>query len=179
MYGIVSLLDEEHNAVMESIWSEFKDKFGVHGVHKTPVAHFSYHVSNHYDQELLQDILQDVIRESQPFTIQTHGLGIFTGAHPVLYVTIGFDETMYALQRKIYQAIEHIAIEPLAYYTPGRWVPHITLAEGDVSHDMLPDVIRLLSERDFYWEIEVNNLSLLGSEEGKIHELQSQLIFGG
>lgn len=179
MYGIVSLLDEQHNATVESIWSEFNEKFGVHGVHQTPVVHLSYHVAEQYDQQRLYGILDEIMPDCVPFTVHTHGLGIFTGVHPILYVAIGFDDTLYELQHKLYEAVHLISTMPHPLYTPERWVPHITLAEGDVSHEMLPDVIRLLSERDFYWEIEINNLSLLGSEEGKIHELHTQLMFGG
>jgi len=49
----------------------------------------------------------------------------------------------------------------VAYYRPEQWIPHITLADGDVLKKLLLDVVRLLSERDFNWEIEVTNLSLI------------------
>jgi 2'-5' RNA ligase len=48
-------------------------------------------------------------------------------------------------------------------------MPHITLADGDVLKDHLPDVVHLLSARAFGWEIEVTNLSLIydtGTSQG-------------
>lgn len=178
MYGIVSLLDSEHDTMIESIWKEFKARFGVHGVHRTPVAHFSYHVAQRYDESKLDALLRPIVREVEPFTVRTNGLGIFTGENPVLYVTIGCSEALCKLHRRLWEPMSSAAFEPHPLYHPARWVPHITLAEGDIDHTMLPDVIRLLSRRNFYWEIKVDNVVLLGSEDG-VHQVQARMEFGG
>ena len=48
-------------------------------------------------------------------------------------------------------------------------MPHITLADGEMLKEHLPDVVRMLSPQAFDWEIEVNNLSLIydpGTDQG-------------
>ena len=40
MHGIVSLLDDEHYALVEDIWAELEKEFGVHGLYTTPFRIF-------------------------------------------------------------------------------------------------------------------------------------------
>src|SRR5947209_8511347 len=54
-------------------------------------------------------------------------------------------------------------------YIPDEWVPHITLAHGDIDPDKLAEIVRTLSRRNFHWELTVNNLALIydtGKEQG-------------
>jgi 2'-5' RNA ligase len=164
MYGVVSLLDEKHNSLVESIWAEFHDKFDIHGVSVTPVAHFSYHVAPEYDMEMLTQKLETIARSTKPFTVNTNGLGIFTGDDLVLYIPVQLSPKIVSLNQQLWDALADVAHKPAQYYRPGKWQPHITLTHRDVDHDLLPKIIRLLSQRDFYWEITVNNLTILGNE---------------
>jgi hypothetical protein len=47
------------------------------------------------------------------------------------------------------------------YYHPNQWIPHITIGFGDISKDNLSQIIPFLAERDFNWEITVNNLAFI------------------
>jgi len=49
------------------------------------------------------------------------------------------------------------------YYHPSRWMPHITLGIGDITKDNLPHIVRFLAERNFNWEITVDNIGLVYS----------------
>src|SRR5262245_39184 len=88
MYGIVALLDEQHEAKVKGLWAEFQEKFGVHGVSGVPVPHFSFHVAEKYNREKLDITLKQAAREMSPFMVRTNGLGIFTGKEPVLYIPV-------------------------------------------------------------------------------------------
>ncbi len=64
------------------------------------------------------------------------------------------------------------------YYEPELWVPHVTLAHGDIDADRLAEIVRSLAARGFHWELEVNNLSMIydtGGEQG----LRFRFNFGG
>jgi len=54
MHGVVSLLDDEHYALVEHLWDEVETELGVRGLYKTPFPHFSYHVAEQYDLDLLE-----------------------------------------------------------------------------------------------------------------------------
>lgn len=164
MYAITSLLDEKHNLLIEEMWQEFKTRFNVHGVHQTPIAHFTYHVAREYDMPQLDEVLTLVAGETQSFTVRTGGLGIFTGADPVLYIPVNPNPALDALHARLWEVVPALATEPGPLYRAANWRPHITLTHHDVDHDLLPKVVRLLTERDFYWQINVDNLAVIGGE---------------
>lgn len=161
MDGVVSLLDAQHEQKVHELWAEFKANFGVHGVHMTPVPHFSYHVAENYDIDRLDRLLRKIVRETRPFDVKTNGLALFTGADPVLYIPVVRNPALTNFHLKMWHAISESAFGTVDYYHPDNWRPHITLTHRDVNHDLLPHIIRLLSERQFFWNIHVDNLSLL------------------
>lgn len=183
MYGVVSLLDEVHHERVEAIWAELKASFGIHGVHLTPIPHFTYHLAENYDMSRLDGILSEIAEKTTPFTISTAGLGLFTGPEPVLYITITINQPLLDLHHALYKALAEVPGQPVIaestapLYHFGAWQPHITLTHHDVDHDLMPEVIRLLAERDFNWQIEVNNLAVLGGAE--IHSLRTRYPLGG
>ncbi len=67
MHGIVSLLDDEHYALVEDIWAQLEKEFGVHGLYTTPFPHFSYQVAGGYDVEAVGDYLQELTQNMRPF----------------------------------------------------------------------------------------------------------------
>jgi 2'-5' RNA ligase len=161
MEGIVSLLDEEHTRLTEGLWSELESEFGLRGIYITPFPHFSHHVAQEYDKETLGPILEWVAQHTQAFPIQASGLGIFAGRPPVLYVPIVRTRELSQFHSAVWQQTAHTASGTLDYYRPENWLPHITLAFGDIHKDNLPDVIRLLSERPLHWHISIDNLSFI------------------
>lgn len=170
MHGVVSLLDDEHYALVENIWEELADKFDVRGIYVTPFPHFSYQVAEEYDVKAVETFLEELAARTRPFRIRTAGLGIFTLSAPVLYIPLVRSPSLSALHNEIWEGVtatEHGAVTQ--YYMPQRWVPHLTLAHRDIDRDKLAEIVRLLSERDFHWELTVNNLSIIydtGTEQG-------------
>lgn len=165
MYGIVSLLDTQNHAKVEALWKEFKQAFGVHGISVTPVPHYSYHVAEKYNLEKLEDVLCRVAKTMQPFKVRTNGLGIFTGKEPVLYIPIVRKPELTHFHQYLWEPLSATATKASPYYHPDHWRPHITLTHRDVNHDLLPEVIRLLSEREFFWELSIETLAVLSSNE--------------
>ncbi|MBC8171458.1 MAG: 2'-5' RNA ligase family protein [Anaerolineae bacterium] len=165
MYGVVALLDEQHHHKVEALWAEFYEKFGVHGVSGASVPHFSFHVAERYNMEKLEATLKRAAREMSPFTVRTNGLGIFTGKAPVLYIPVTRKPELTLFHQRLWEPLSATATSPSPYYHPDQWRPHITLTHQDVDHELLPQVIRLLSERAFVWDMQIDTLALLSSED--------------
>ena len=169
MDGIVSLLDEEHYQIVEQIWAELDNAFGLRGIYITPFPHFSYHVAEHYEIDQVGPLLERFAASQAGFTVKTAGLGIFTGERPVVYITVVRSPELTRFHQALWQEIGDAGAGVLDYYHPEGWMPHITLANGDLDHLNLPHIIRYLGERDFYWTIPVHTLSLVystGTEYG-------------
>ncbi len=174
---MVSLLDEEHYSEVEGLWAELDREFGVRGVYVTPFPHFSYQVAERYEVKALESTLRKISRDMSPFRVRTAGLGIFTGPEPVLHVPIVRSSELSEFHQRVWQDTVRAASGLLGYYHPDSWMPHITLAHSDIDKDGLSRLIRATSERNFGWEIRIDNLSLI-YDTGSSQELRSRFPFG-
>jgi 2'-5' RNA ligase len=171
--AVVALLDAESTAKIEAIWREFQDTFGVHGVSRTPIVHFSFHVAESYDAIQTMPTVRAIARTMPPFKVRTAGLGIFTGTLPVVHVTVVRNERLGQIQGQIWQQMTLLSAGILTYYHPDHWLPHITIAQGDIPPEKLPEIIALLQTRDFNWEAEVSQLGFIADRgSGQPYELQ-------
>jgi 2'-5' RNA ligase len=161
LHGVVSLLDDQHYALVENLWDELETEYAIRSHYQTPFPHFSYHVAEEYDTDLVESILPRVTSRCDTFRVRTAGLGIFSGDHPVLYLPVVRSPALSALHQKLWHELAEASAGTVEYYHPEWWMPHITLAGGEALKDHLPDIVRVLSARSFDWEIEVDNLSLI------------------
>ncbi len=173
MHGIVSLIDNEHYQLVEDLWADLEREFSVHGVYITPYPHFSYHVAQHYDVDELESILKRITSNITTFQVRTGGLGMFTGAHPVLYIPVVRSQELTELHQELWEVIPTADSGVQEYYHPDRWMPHITIGFGDMSKDNLSRIIPWLAERAFNWEITINNLALI-YDTGTKQELKAR-----
>jgi 2'-5' RNA ligase superfamily len=173
MHGIVSLLDKDHYQLVEELWAELEREFSVHGIYVTPYPHFSYHVAQVYDVEKIEPVLKRITSNITTFNIRTSGLGVFTGTSPVLYIPVVRSLELTQLHQELWQEISPVSSGIQEYYHPNQWAPHITIGFGDISKENLSQIIPFLAERDFNWEITVNNLGLI-YDTGIKQELKSR-----
>jgi len=161
MEGIVSLLDDKHYQLVEDLWTELVREFETRDVYVTPYPHFSYHIAAHYDIESLTPIIERITSNIATFQVRTSGLGIFTGATPVIYIPVVRSLELTQLHEALWQEISPTASGTQEYYHPNQWMPHITIGFGDINKENLPSIVRWLNERDFTWEITVNNIAYI------------------
>jgi len=169
MDAVISLLDEKHTRIIEGIWKELESRFGVSGAAVTPYAHFSYQIADCYAQEKVERALRRVAVTTSTFTVRTAGIGIFTGADPVLFVPVVKSPGLARLHEHLWNELSGAGSNVPAKYAPDAWVPHITLGHGDIDRSNLPGIVEYLAERRFDWEISIDNLALIyrvGGEQG-------------
>ncbi len=160
--GVVTLTDAALTERVHALWHELRVRFDVHFVaDEVAFSHFSYHVVERYDLDRLDAVLAQIAAHTPSFRAKTGGLGVFTGAQPVLQIAVARNALMAALHAELWQALAPFSKGALGYYAPALWMPHITLAQRDLTHDKLSEIMRWLSAQSFDVEFEVNNLSLI------------------
>jgi 2'-5' RNA ligase len=177
MDGIVSLLDDRHRDMVLTLWEELRGAFGLRGIYPTRFPHFSYHVAERYDAARLTPILAEFGQSHSPFHVTATGLGIFTGPQPVLYVPLVRTPELSLVHQDLWLALDGTAEGTTGLYHPRKWIPHITLAHGDISNEVLPDVIRFLRERSFNWDFKVDDVTLV-IQAGTLDERQERFRLG-
>ena len=162
MQAITSLLNQQFTEVVLEIMASLSRDFGVT---KGRWPHFSYHLAAQYNGTLFNE-LKTVATTISPLTIRTSGLGIFTGAEPVVYVTIVRTPALARLHQQLWALGEQLGQYTSEYYSPAGWIPHITLTKITGRPYLLPEMIRSLSTREFHWEIPIDNLAILTDDQG-------------
>ena len=161
MHGVVSLLDHKHHQLVKDLWAELAREFSVRQVYKAPEPHFSYQLARHYDVKSLESALRRFAASRISFQVRAGGLGIFTGPHPVIYIPVVRSPELTQFHKALWQEISSTGSGIEDYYHPAYWVPHITIGIGDMKKDNLSQIVRLLAERDFNWEMTVDNIALI------------------
>jgi 2'-5' RNA ligase len=164
--GLISLLDPVHDALIRALWIELETTLGLRGVWVTPFPHFSYQIAPAYDAPAIEAAARALAGAATPFVVQTSGLALFTSPVPVLYLPIVRTAALSDWHARVWQAALPAARNPIAHYHPDHWVPHITLAHGDLTPALAAEAVRLLTGRNFNWTIPIDNLSFIGMASG-------------
>ncbi len=162
MHAIVSLLDEEHTALVKEIWASLEKETGVRYVRDTiPFPHISYHTAAHFEMEDVSEVLRKHAQEAKPFSVKATGLGIFNAPKPVVYIPVAQAQSIASVHQTLWKACANLRAGVPEYYHPQRWIPHITLAQRDIVFHQLPGLVRKLNEKPINWDITLNNLALI------------------
>ncbi|MBN2381047.1 2'-5' RNA ligase family protein [candidate division WOR-3 bacterium] len=173
-YGVVSLLHSTYKEQIKNLWKRLEKRFGVAHLFHVPIPHFSYHVSTDYSLDLLKAKLADFASRKSSFMVKTEGLGVFNSTEPVLYIPVVRNPALSSFHRELWDMLATFAPQPLAYYHPDSWMPHITLIHGNIPTDKLPDIVAFLASQDFNWEIPIDNISVISSS---CSDLDPELTF--
>ena len=177
MNGIVSLLPQPYYSEVEKLWDQLEENFGLNGIRVTPFPHFSWQIGEAYDEPLLRETLENISTQTSAFTVQTTGLGVFSGAQPVIFISLVKSPQLIEFHQKIWQRLESCGTGISPYYNPENWVPHISLAYSDVTQKNIGLVMESLSFRTFNWTFEVNNLVYIEEPDGEVGTIRIRTDF--
>jgi 2'-5' RNA ligase len=177
MHGLVSLLPEPFYQQVERLWQSLENETGLNGIRVTPHPHFSWQIAEDYDLERLKPILERIASQTQPFSVHTSGIGLFSGARPVIYIALVKTLELIQFHSMVWESTLGTSNAASPYYSPGNWVPHISLAYGDVTSENIGAAIKKLAFQSYAWEMQVDNFAFISEPEGTIGQLGFKIPF--
>lgn len=182
MHGLITLLDEQHDREVKDILRELESACGLGWLARhVPFPHFSWLVCAEYDEALALAAMKRIAARAAPFEAQVAGLGLFPGQQPVLYASVTRTAQLSALHKLIWQEMRPAMRHAQAHYEPANWMPHITLAQGDLTAETLACAMRLLMGRNLYWKFQADTL-VWAHDTGRVeraHELRHKVLLAG
>jgi 2'-5' RNA ligase len=178
MQAIVSALDDPFRERVEEIWGELKAVFGLKSVIGSTRPHFTYQVAERYAAAAVGAALSRIAAATLPFEAHTRGLGLFRGDQTVLYLAVVRDTGVERTHERVWAEASAAAGGLRAYYAAETWVPHITLATGDLSEEQAPEIMRFLGRREYRWSVLVTNLCLVPDTASAASEWQRYELRG-
>ena len=171
MQGIVSLLDGASAQAIRALWAELEREHGLReAARSTPYPHVSYHLAEDYDLALVGLVLRRVAAHFAPFTVRIIGLGAFTAFEPVLYLAVERTPELDALHATLWRELAAevgVAHEPSPLYASASWIPHVTLAQRDLTPGTLESLLAAWAARVVLRDVYVSDLTLLYRRPGE------------
>ena len=177
--GVCSILPEEASARVIELWEELDTELGLKSATISPLPHFSYQVARDYDLEVLQEVVEGFAAKSRALRVQTAGLGLFTGPSPILHIPIVRSPELARFQVAVWSAASVAAGKLDQHYHPASWIPHVSLAFGDTTSASIAAAVDRLAERDFAWDLELDNLAIIRGAGHRPQELVARYALGG
>jgi 2'-5' RNA ligase len=104
--------------------------------------------------------VEEVTLKAAPLQLRTVGLGLFLRPQPVFYAPIIRTPQLSELHLKLWNQAGTMGGRLFGLYAPNRWVPHLSLAQGDLDSDGLVKVFESLAALDLELVFEVRNLTI-------------------
>ncbi|GGF29162.1 hypothetical protein GCM10010954_30390 [Halobacillus andaensis] len=131
--GVATLLSGEEKLEVLTYWNMFEIDFNSTGVQSFDSPNFGYQGGTCEDAASLKKDLEQLWAAHPSFEVNVDGFGYFEEPSPVVYLKIEKNERLAALHKDVHQLLEQHCENLFALYAPDQWVPHITLAMGDIS----------------------------------------------
>jgi 2'-5' RNA ligase len=156
------LLDTAARERVEALLDEMSERFGVGRGFPGGVPHVTFHLSERDTEPGAAAVVESVAKSTLPFRLYSAGLGAFAGpSGPILHLSVARAPAAATLAERLGQELSAAGFPGTdPYYTPERWIPHITIAQQNLDGADLPGLLAWLVEQRLAMEIAISELSI-------------------
>lgn len=137
-HALELFFDPDADSAVRDLWRRLDDA-GVPSLagrgEQRHRPHVTLAVAGSIPQAARRSVSAEVARLSIP-SLWLYTLGTFPGEEAVLLLGAVVDPEVLALHATVHDCLAGRVTNPSAYYFPGAWIPHCTLAQG-ISRDQL------------------------------------------
>jgi 2'-5' RNA ligase len=163
---VASRLEEALGEEVWRWWRLFESKYGSRQVRTLPHPHITFQGGRCGDLAGVERSLSDWVLALLPFEVVIKGLGYFEGASPVVYLRVVNTEVLATVNREVNRILACHCDSMADECAPENWIPHVTLAMGDLDMEAFQRARRdLLGCHPEYQQM-VGNICLVRLEEG-------------
>ena len=139
------------------LWARMEREFGITQAWPGPERpHLTFHLAESYPAGSASMVAALAARYL-PMELRTSGLGIFPGAQPFIYLTVVPAAALLELHAAAWKQLAG-ATGANAIYSPGSWVPHVTIAPQDLGEVPLGELLTWLATQPLYFPLRATNL---------------------
>jgi 2'-5' RNA ligase len=130
--------DEPADAAVRALWQRL-ELAGVPSLlshtHRRHRPHVTFALGGSVSPAARAELREDLARLSLP-NVWLYTLGTFPTADNGLFLGAVADAELLAVHRTVHDALVGRVRDPWAYYLPGAWVPHCSLAQGITANQL-------------------------------------------
>ncbi len=160
MSTLALTLHEPTACRVREVWDVLEAGVGVKGIRKVPFPHVTLFGCEGIAHSALEPMVEEITVKVPPLQLRTVGVGLFLRPQPVFYAPIIRNPQLAELHLSLWNRAGSLGGRLFGLYAPNRWVPHLTLAQGDLAAEDLAKVFQALVTLDLELEFEVRNLTI-------------------
>jgi 2'-5' RNA ligase len=176
-FAIQLFFDPASDAAVRRLWAELASAevpFPLQDSGNRP--HVSLAIYSELNTALCAGLLNSFAQTHSPFALTIASLGIFPGEQAVVFLAPIVSSSLLDLHRQVHQLLQDTGTLPSAYYLPGRWTPHCTLATR-VSPQLLSQALAVGLAMSFPLPISIEEIGVI--EYPPVKHLFSFRLTGG
>lgn len=145
-FAVALLLDARAARAVEGVWDRLAAaRLGVRMRETAVRPHVTLAVYEDLDLEPFRVQVEAFFAAETPADVALSGVGTFQANPGVLFLAPVVTPELLDLHERFHRRFDHLADGAWAYYRPGSWVPHCTLAEGLAEGERAPALDEALS----------------------------------
>ncbi len=145
---------------VREVWDALEAGAGLRGIRKIPFPHVTLIGCEGIAHAQLEPLVEEVAAVTPPLRLRTVGFGLFLRPQPVFYAPIIRNPQLAELHGELWARVGGLGGRLYGLYGPDRWLPHLTLAQGDLDQADLARVLEALVALDLELDFEVRNLTI-------------------
>ena len=146
--GVMTLLEGAARDEALRLWRVFEREYGSVGVQTFAHPNLTFGGGACGDVEELGHQLERLARDLQPVEVHISGVGFFDEPRRAAFLEVAGSEPLEQIHRRIDHVLQHCCNDVFGLYRPGRWVPHVTVAMGDLSPEAMERARQRFSSYD-------------------------------
>ena len=164
--AVVAFFDDEADAAVRELWRRLRD-VGVPTDEKFP-PHLTYAVATSIPAKARAALREELGRLWLP-GLPLENLSSFATSENVLMLAAVVDGELLAVHSAIHDVLARKVKNSSAYYLPGHWVPHCTLAVGVTDEQVVAGFAALYPVRPI--RAKVARVCVLDTATGEVDDL--------
>jgi 2'-5' RNA ligase len=177
-YGIITILRDDQTQKISKTWADLHQACGLPDANLSPVPHLTWHIANNYDLPALKEQLSAWCARRRSFWLRAAGLGVFTAPEPVLYIPVIKNPRLLRFHQDLLRYVLPLAGSASEYYAPEGWIPHITLAFGNLEPETMGCAVKNLAFRLVTIDFKVDQLILVHQDSHENWNVRDTFSFG-
>jgi 2'-5' RNA ligase len=159
MIGFVSNLEGVPYREVKRLWSLFERKYNSQAIQAYPHPHFTFQIAKTPDIRQLKSDFVKTVSGIKPFELEVDGFRHFR--RDVIYLAVKKTRELARIHKLINRFLETRCHDLLELYAPENWIPHITLAQEDLTEDNFERAWREFKGSNIRFKRRIHNICMV------------------
>ncbi len=161
--GVMTLLEGPLCDEAKRLWRVFEEEHGSVGVQTFAHPNLTFGGARTYHLQTLATRLETEIGNLPSFELRVDGVDHFREPERAVFLRVVLTEELAKVHRCLDRVLSGSCEDLFELYRPSSWVPHITVAMGDLSQREFDNALSQLSEYSRQYVQNVDRISLVQS----------------